>query len=109
MSLEDRISVCYRYNIHNHVRTITDIVNVSYDLERSGKWITIIHYDSIHVKGFIHVHLLENFTEKNYIEFFLDKTSSLSSLGKWLTQLQKHLRENYDIYKNDALYRSQNE
>lgn len=91
LSPSDRITHIKKINANNEV---VEVVNVSYEVNLDGEWLTIVRYDSSH--GYLHRHVLISLDNR----FETTSTSSVIKRGQpddwyaWaITDIQKRFLE----------------
>ncbi|KKT67640.1 MAG: hypothetical protein UX25_C0037G0001 [Candidatus Woesebacteria bacterium GW2011_GWC2_45_9] len=100
--LSDSDRIIYSYEI-DQKGVIQKVVDVSYDININGKWITIMRYDSKH--GFLHRHMrvsLDNPSDT-------PTTIGVRKRGKphsWLTWARKDVSKNFLNYRTGFFKRS---
>lgn len=101
LSESDRITFCYE-NIPK-TRKIVKVVNVSYEFNIDGQWITLIRFDSDH--GYLHRHIRVSLQNKATI---VDQNNLVirGTAKHWLSWAIRHLTREYYLYREKFLKRS---
>lgn len=102
-SISENERIRYTY-VRNSKDKITNIVCVSYDIQISEEWITIIYYDSEH--GPLHRHATFSFENRNYDLPTVDQVKKKGTPEHWLTWAINDIKNRRVYYKKLFLRRS---
>lgn len=101
-SLTPSDRVTYSYKIGKNY-TVLEVVNVSYEVEIDGRWITIVHFDSTHRRMHCHMRIsLQDQSETVTSGWIVKKGNP----HQWLSWAMKDIRKKYLNYRVGFFKRS---
>lgn len=96
----DRIT---HVNLKDQDRNITEVVNVSYEINFNDEWITIVRFDSHH--GYLHRHTRISLSEKGEVEDSIG-VKKIGSPQTWYTWAIQNIKKRFIEYRTSFIKRS---
>lgn len=84
-------------------RNITEVINVSYEINFNDEWITILRFDSHH--NYLHRHIRVSLTDKSEIEDSIG-VKRKGSPHVWYTWAIQNIRDRFIEYRTNFAKRS---